>query len=160
MTVICKFCYTVFGSEIMSRDFIKGMFLGGIFLVLLVGGVYFGFTYGINVQKKKMEKPIVDDYQEGEGAIRTSYVNSAYGVADAAKLYYTESLLDEVPVTTGSVTELKVSGRKPISGTWKVIEGGPVILEKVIFEDEDNKYNYICETVSNTAEIACQRQEK
>lgn len=140
----------------MNHDFVKGAFIGFVFLGLLVGGSYFGFIYGINSQKKKVEKPIVNGYKEGQKATLTSYINSAYGVADAAKLYYTESLLEPVQVTKGDVTGLKVLGRKPISGTWRISESGQVILEKVVFKDE---YTYMCETIPNSSNIDCEKQE-
>ncbi|MEG2321980.1 MAG: prepilin-type N-terminal cleavage/methylation domain-containing protein, partial [Bacilli bacterium] len=50
----------------------------------------------------------------------SAIVNSAYGVADTAKLKYIESLLDDTPTTNGSVTTLPVSGEKPNAGNWKI----------------------------------------
>ena len=47
--------------------------------------------------------------------------NSAYGVIDAAKLYYTESLLDStktVEAEGNDATTLVVSGTSVSSGTW------------------------------------------
>lgn len=78
-----------------------------------------------------------------------SVVNSAYGVVDAAKLYYTESLFSSTQVTSGSVTSLNVSGTKPSAGTWKVETDGQVTISGVVLD------GYTCSTVSNSSEVQC-----
>lgn len=46
--------------------------------------------------------------------------NSAYGIVDAARLAYTESIMSGSTVYSGDVTTLKVSGDKPTAGTYTI----------------------------------------
>lgn len=46
--------------------------------------------------------------------------NSAYGVIDAARLAYTESIMSNSTITSGDVADLKVSGEKPTGGTYSI----------------------------------------
>ncbi len=78
-----------------------------------------------------------------------SVVNSAYGVVDAAKLYYTESLLESTQVASGSVTSLNVSGTKPSAGTWAIASDGQVTISGVSLD------GYTCSTVANSSEVQC-----
>lgn len=80
-----------------------------------------------------------------------SVVNSAYGVVDAAKLYYTESLLDSTQVSSGDVASLKVSGTKPSAGTWNVAEDGQVSISGVSLD------GYTCSTKTGTSEVECSK---
>lgn len=80
-----------------------------------------------------------------------SVVNSAYGVVDAAKLYYTESLLDSTQVSSGDVASLKVSGTKPTGGTWNVAVDGQVSIASVSLD------GYTCSTKTGTSEVECSK---
>lgn len=80
-----------------------------------------------------------------------SVVNSAYGVVDAAKLYYTESLLSSTQTTTGDVSSLNVSGTKPTAGTWTVDADGQVIISGVSLD------GYTCSTKSGSSEVECSK---
>lgn len=78
-----------------------------------------------------------------------SVVNSAYGVVDAAKLYYTESLLESTQVASGSVASLNISGTKPSAGTWAIASDGQVTISGVSLD------GYTCSTVANSSEVKC-----
>lgn len=72
-----------------------------------------------------------------ENARREAKVNSAYGVVDAAKYVYLESMMSSTVSTSGYASDLKVSGEKPTAGTWKVDASSttdPVItIDGVVF---------------------------
>ena len=65
--------------------------------------------------------------------------NSAYGVIDAAKLYYTESMLDDtktVAETGNDATKLVVSGTTITGGTWDFTAStGTITLQSVVLGD-------------------------
>lgn len=65
--------------------------------------------------------------------------NSAYGVIDAAKLYYTESMLDDtktVAETGNDATKLVVSGTTISGGTWDFTAStGTITLQSVKLGD-------------------------
>lgn len=65
--------------------------------------------------------------------------NSAYGVIDAAKLYYTESMLDDtktVAETGNDATKLVVSGTTISGGTWDFTAStGTITLQSVVLGD-------------------------
>lgn len=82
-------------------------------------------------------------------ARENSVVNSAYGVVDAAKLYYTESLLSSTQVSSGDVSSLNVSGTKPSAGTWSITTDGQVTISGVKFD------GYTCSTKSGSSEVSC-----
>lgn len=70
-----------------------------------------------------------------EQARQKSAENSAYGVIDAARLAYTESLMSSSSLSLGtehSVTSLKVSGDKPKSGTYTISATGEITLKDVV----------------------------
>ena len=64
--------------------------------------------------------------------------NSAYGVIDAAKLYYTESLLDTTKTVEESnpVSDLVISGTEINEGTWSIdTTTGTITLSGVVIGD-------------------------
>lgn len=65
--------------------------------------------------------------------------NSAYGVIDAAKLYYAESLLDTTKTVTAEgndATTLVVTGTSVTGGTWNFdAEAGTITLVDVVIGD-------------------------
>ena len=81
-------------------------------------------------------------------------VGYAYGIMDAAKYVYIESLFDEEAITSGNAADLKVSGTPAISGTWEIVPTDSyniiVILEDVVIDD------YICNT-NEENEIECEK---
>lgn len=84
-----------------------------------------------------------------EDAKKEAAKNSAYGIIDAAKYQYMESLLDSsVIVENGKTYEAKllpVSGEKPEGGTWQInTETGVITIANVQFGE------YFCSgTVDN-----------
>ena len=86
-----------------------------------------------------------------ENARNKAAVNSAYGVIDAAKLAYTESIMSSTTSTSGNVTDLKISGDKPTAGTYSVnTETGAITIEGVQFGD------YTCTGGNdNNAKVTC-----
>lgn len=87
-----------------------------------------------------------------ETAKNKALVNSAYGIVDAAKLEYTESLLSGTVKKSGSAGELKVSGEKASAGTWEVTEAGTITITGVKFASDSSK---TCATKSNSSEVEC-----
>lgn len=58
--------------------------------------------------------------------------NSAYGIIDAARLAYTESIMSGSTITGGDVTSLKVSGDEPEEGTFLIsTEDGSITINDV-----------------------------
>lgn len=57
--------------------------------------------------------------------------NSAYGIIDAARLAYTESIMSGATISSGSVTSLKVSGDKPTAGTFTIGSDGTISITGV-----------------------------
>lgn len=55
-----------------------------------------------------------------DNAKKQAAVNSAYGIIDAAKYVYTESLMTDSITTSGEAASLKVSGDKATTGTWSL----------------------------------------
>lgn len=80
-----------------------------------------------------------------ENAKLKSLENSCYGVIDGAKFVYTESLLTDTVVTTGSVKTLNLSGEKPLTGTW-TMNDSVIIIKDVTFASMPK---YVC-TNENT----------
>lgn len=76
---------------------------------------------------------------------------SALGIIDAAKLYYTQSLIDDtmiVKATGNDVKKLNTSGIEILSGTWGIdSKTGVITLHDVVFDD------YKCSGSVNT--ISC-----
>ena len=75
-----------------------------------------------------------------DNARKEAKVNSAYGVVDAAKYVYLESMMTNTVSTSCYASDLKVSGEKPTAGTWTVNTASdatdPVItIEGVKFGD-------------------------
>ena len=91
-----------------------------------------------------------------ENARREAAENSAYGIIDAAKYQYIESMLTSTVVSSGNAADLNVSGTPATSGTWKVnttgTDGTPVItITNVKIGD------YLCNTKkdSTSGEVEC-----
>lgn len=88
-------------------------------------------------------------------------VNTAYSVADSAKLAYIESLLDETPITGGSATTLSAVSEKPTGGTWTVDTtetgtGAKVSIKDVTFASMPD---YFCNTVDANGTIKCEKRK-
>ena len=83
-----------------------------------------------------------------------SIVNSCYGVIDGAKFAYTESMLTSDVITSGDVRTLKLSGEKPITGEWEMINS-KIIIDNVSF---NSMQGYVC-TNRNTKnnEVVCNK---
>lgn len=79
--------------------------------------------------------------------------NSAYGIIDAARLKYTESLID----ASGSLSfghsysakELSVSGEGATDGTYTISKNGEITLAGVVIGE------YTC--AGNTKKVSCQQ---
>lgn len=85
-----------------------------------------------------------------ENARKEAAENSAYGIIDAAKYAYTDSLLTGEVVTTGNVANLKVSGTPAISGTWNLdTSTGKVTLVNVVIGD------YTCNGSNDSVGVTC-----
>ena len=91
-----------------------------------------------------------------ENARREAAENSAYGIIDAAKYQYIESMLTSTVISSGNAADLNVSGTPATSGTWKVnttgTDGTPVItITNVVIGD------YTCNTKagSSSGEVEC-----
>ena len=73
-----------------------------------------------------------------DNAKKQANKNSAYGLLDAARLYYAESLLDSsktgIDGTTNLLNEIKVSGDRPDSGNLYIRSTGQIALA-VIYDD-------------------------
>lgn len=83
-----------------------------------------------------------------EGAARSS----AYGVIDAARLAYTESMMDGTASTSGNVADLQLSGDSATGGTWTLnVSTGVVTLTGVTFANSD----YTCS--GTAASMDCSR---
>jgi len=54
--------------------------------------------------------------------------NSAYGLIDAAKYEYSESILKGESKTSGNAADLVVSGTKASAGTWSIDTNGVITL--------------------------------
>lgn len=70
-----------------------------------------------------------------EQARQKAAENSAYGVIDAARLAYTESLMTSSSLSLGTshnVNTLSISGEKPKSGTFTISTDGQITLTDVI----------------------------
>lgn len=82
--------------------------------------------------------------------------NSAYGLVDAAKLEYTQSMFEDASKASksGDASELKVSGDKPTSGSWAINEEGQISLSGVVFGD------YTCAKDATAAEVSCGKTAK
>ena len=81
-----------------------------------------------------------------ESAKQKALVNSAYGLVDAAKLEYTESMFSGSVKSSGSAGELKVSGEKATAGTWEVTDGN-IIIKDVKFASGGDK---VCTNTTGT----------
>ena len=83
-----------------------------------------------------------------------SIVNSCYGVMEGAKYKYTESLLTDATITSGSAVALILSGEKPITGTW-IMDDSKIIIDNVSFKSMPG---YVC-TNKNTKnnEVVCSK---
>ncbi len=89
-----------------------------------------------------------------ENARKEAKVNSAYGVVDAAKYVYLESLMSGTVSTSGYASDLKVSGEKPTAGTWKVDANSTT--DPVITIDGVKFDGYICTNKSVTdGKVTC-----
>ena len=92
-----------------------------------------------------------------EQAREKAAVNSAYGVIDTAKLYYTESLLDSsktVNATGNEAKTLNVSGTKPSSGTWDFDSAtGKITLNDVVIGD------YTCNGNNADTAVTCTKNK-
>lgn len=123
------------------------------FSLFLLFGVYYVFQF---FSEKHGKKILIEEVEKEKNTIQKingrNVIYDCYGVRDAVKLYYTESLLTDTPITSGSVTSLSVSGRKPISGTWLVDDSGVIILTDVLFDD------YVCFTEVTTCK--CKKVKK
>lgn len=78
--------------------------------------------------------------------------NSTFGVIDAARLAYTESIMSSATFTFGSeydVTQLSVSGDKPKSGKFSIGADGEITVKDLQFTD------YKC--AGNTKGVSCSR---
>jgi len=92
-----------------------------------------------------------------ENAKLEALKNSCYGVIDGAKYAYTESLLTDTVVTSGSVTTLVLAGEKPVTGNWTMNTGSNagIIIEDVTFASMPG---YVCtnkDTPNN--EVVCSK---
>ena len=90
-----------------------------------------------------------------ENARKEAAKNSAYGVIDAAKLYYTESMLDStktVLATGNDAKTLVVSGTSISGGTWDFdASTGTITLQEVVLGD------YTC--TGTVSSIKCKKNE-
>ena len=93
-----------------------------------------------------------------ENARKEAAKNSAYGIIDAAKYVYIESMFSDTAQTSGEASALKVSGTPATTGTWtvnsKASDGTPVIsISNVKIGD------YVCNTKEGTAtgEVTCDK---
>ena len=94
-----------------------------------------------------------------EKARKKAFEDSAYGVINAAKLYYTDVSLDGKiegkTFTFPDDTKLKISGEKPKSGSVKLEESGEVAIAIsngkwcAIKNKEDNKVSIIDYSIDN-----------
>ena len=84
-----------------------------------------------------------------------SLKNSCYGVIDGAKLAYTESLLTDNIVKEGNARNLKLSGEKPLTGTWIMDENSNIIIKDITFSSMPK---YVC-TNENTKDnqVVCSK---
>ena len=138
----------------MISKFLK-FFFSFILLFVLSFGVYFCFQHVYKKNTNKGTSHIKGAYDKAENVILKQYVNSCYELRDAAKLFYTESYLNG-EVSSGSVINLQIYGKKPTSGTWYIDSKGNVILKDVIYD------SYICNTVMDDTNniMDCKKQDK
>lgn len=76
-----------------------------------------------------------------------SLENSAYGVMDAAKLKYIESMMNDTQTKTGQCADLVVSGEKATAGTWTVTTdatGGSTAGVSITGVKFDSMKDYTC----------------
>ena len=89
--------------------------------------------------------------------------DSCYGVIDSAKIHYLETFMqsgDSISMH-GDVTQLTLSGEKPIMGTWTVETTGDfsnqIIIEDVVFESMSN---YICTNKNDLHKVECTKRKQ
>lgn len=70
-----------------------------------------------------------------DNARRNSARDAAYGVIDAVRLQYVETLYSGNATVSysGSATDVSVSGTKPTAGTWSIDNSGEVHIDGVVF---------------------------
>lgn len=89
---------------------------------------------------------VIDDARE------KSAENSAYGIIDAARLAYTESLMSTPSLSFGKpyqASELSVSGAGATAGTYTISEDGEIKLTGVVIGE------YTC--AGNTKGVSCSK---
>ena len=80
-------------------------------------------------------------------------VNSAYGIVDAAKLKYTESMFAGSVVDSGNAAELNVSGEKASEGSWEV-KNGKIVITGVKFASDSTR---TCSNTEADATVKCDK---
>jgi type IV pilus assembly protein PilA len=95
-----------------------------------------------------------------EKARQEAKVSSAYGVVDAAKYVYMESMMSSTGVvTSGNAADLKVSGEKPTAGTWTV-NTSSTSTDPVITIDGVTFDNYVCGNKGATdGKVTCEQSK-
>ena len=94
-----------------------------------------------------------------ENARKEAKVNSAYGVVDAAKYVYLESMMSSTVSTSGYASDLKVSGEKPTAGTWVVNTDSTTDTDPVITIDGVVFGEYICANKGATdGKVTCTKK--
>ena len=94
-----------------------------------------------------------------ENARKEAKVNSAYGVVDAAKYVYLESMMSSTVSTSGYASDLKVSGEKPTAGTWVVNTGSTTDTDPVITIDGVVFGEYTCTNKGATdGKVTCTKK--
>ena len=78
-------------------------------------------------------------------------VNSAYGIVDAAKLKFTESMFNNSAVQSGNAADLEVSGEKATDGTWEV-KNGKIVITGVKFASDTTR---TCSNTEADATVTC-----
>ncbi len=86
-----------------------------------------------------------------DNARKNSARDAAYGVIDAVRLQYVETLYSGNAIVsyTGSVADVKVSGTKPTAGSWSIDDNGDVHITGVVFGE------YTCSGMGET--VSCSR---
>ena len=94
-----------------------------------------------------------------EDSKKSTMENSANNIVDSVKKEYLSNLAkDETTILTGDVSDLKLDGKKPLTGTWKIIDdstkasGKAIIVNNVTFA---SMKGYVCSNSLENEKMTC-----
>ena len=90
-----------------------------------------------------------------DNARKNSARDAAFGVIDAVRLQYIEQMYSANTTVSyaGSVDNLSLSGTKPESGQWKIVDDGSVQISNVKFGE------YKCRSIGD-GDVECSRTDQ